>query len=222
MLTSIFITMDSYQGSVYDPVSLHKYLYANANSVMFTELSGYYSLAETSAAQAVNSILDKAKATYDSAMVRIGMKLIASLTVYVEVHKWDVLIAELLLEKTIFDISTGNVILDSTVLDICNDVTEEGTKSDEEKIDELIDSTVPGRKTKGKTKQREKSGDYDTANEDFDSLGLEDVKEFPGGRVGKLNDDITVTVRDHSTDGRPTLEIRKPSGRGIEIRYGER
>ena len=88
-LTGTFITMDSYQDGVYDPVSLHKYLYANANSVMFTEPSGYYSLAETSTAQAVNSILDKAKATYDSAMVRIGMKLIASLTAYVAAHKWD-------------------------------------------------------------------------------------------------------------------------------------
>lgn len=44
--TGTFISMDSYQGSIYDPVTLHKYLYANANSVMYTEPSGYSSIAE--------------------------------------------------------------------------------------------------------------------------------------------------------------------------------
>jgi hypothetical protein len=33
--------MDAYQGSVYDPVSLHKYLYCSANPVMFVDPSGY-------------------------------------------------------------------------------------------------------------------------------------------------------------------------------------
>ena len=39
--TGTFISMDSYQGSIYDPVSLHKYLYANANSVTYIDPSGY-------------------------------------------------------------------------------------------------------------------------------------------------------------------------------------
>ena len=38
--------MDSYLGSVYDPVSLHKYLYANANPVNYIDPTGYFSLAE--------------------------------------------------------------------------------------------------------------------------------------------------------------------------------
>ena len=33
--------MDTYQGSIFDPTSLHKYLYANANPVMYTDPSGY-------------------------------------------------------------------------------------------------------------------------------------------------------------------------------------
>ena len=41
--TGTFISMDSYQGSIYDPVTLHKYLYANANPVMYTDPSGYSS-----------------------------------------------------------------------------------------------------------------------------------------------------------------------------------
>jgi hypothetical protein len=38
--TGTFATMDVYQGSPFDPVSLHKYLYANANPVMFKDPSG--------------------------------------------------------------------------------------------------------------------------------------------------------------------------------------
>lgn len=44
--TGTFISMDSYQGSIYDPVSLHKYLYANANPVKYTDSSGYESMSE--------------------------------------------------------------------------------------------------------------------------------------------------------------------------------
>ena len=35
--TGTFITMDPYQGSLFDPVSLHKYLYANANPIMYSD-----------------------------------------------------------------------------------------------------------------------------------------------------------------------------------------
>lgn len=41
-----FITMDSFAGSIYDPVSLHKYLYANASPVNFKDPTGYSSLSE--------------------------------------------------------------------------------------------------------------------------------------------------------------------------------
>ena len=36
-----FISQDTYQGTINDPVSLHKYLYANANPVTYSDPSGY-------------------------------------------------------------------------------------------------------------------------------------------------------------------------------------
>mgnify|MGYP002544087373 FL=1 len=41
-----FITMDSYEGSIDDPVSLHKYLYCNSDPVNNYDPSGYNTLAE--------------------------------------------------------------------------------------------------------------------------------------------------------------------------------
>jgi hypothetical protein len=38
--------MDPYPGGTYDPISLHKYLYANADPINFTDPSGLSSLSE--------------------------------------------------------------------------------------------------------------------------------------------------------------------------------
>ena len=43
-----FISQDSYAGSVSDPTSLHKYLYANADPVMYSDPIGYKSAAKMS------------------------------------------------------------------------------------------------------------------------------------------------------------------------------
>ena len=56
--TGTFISMDSYAGSLDNPVNLHKYLYANANPVMYTDPTGYFSLAESSVAQGIQSVLN--------------------------------------------------------------------------------------------------------------------------------------------------------------------
>ena len=50
--------MDSYAGSLDNPVSLHKYLYADANPVMNTDPTGYFSLMDTTIAQGIQSTID--------------------------------------------------------------------------------------------------------------------------------------------------------------------
>ncbi|QDT65248.1 hypothetical protein V22_24950 [Calycomorphotria hydatis] len=94
----------------------------------------------------------------------------------------------------------------------------------QESMDNVLSGTQKGRKTKGPTKLLEKSGGFEQAKKDFDSLPLNNKKviETPDGpvEIGTLPDGRTVKLRNFSTDGRPTLEIRNPSGkRGTEIRY---
>lgn len=58
-----------------------------------------------------------------------------------------------------------------------------------------------------------------TANDDFDGLNPTNVRDIPGGRVGELDGGKKVNVRDHSSEGSPTLEIQYPNGGRVKIRY---
>ena len=54
-----FVTMDAFSGYSADPITLHKYLYANANPVTYGDPSGYFSIMETQIGQLIRGILDK-------------------------------------------------------------------------------------------------------------------------------------------------------------------
>ncbi|WP_230781769.1 RHS repeat-associated core domain-containing protein [Sphingomonas sp. Leaf37] len=89
--------------------------------------------------------------------------------------------------------------------------------------DEPSEGATPGRETKGPTKQFEKPGGLQEANEDFDKSKPQNVSDKGNGiRVGPMPDGRTIIVRPRSTDGRPTVEVRRPNGRGYEVRYGPR
>lgn len=55
--TGRFISMDTYSGSTADPITLHKYLYANANPVSNSDPTGYFSLGGMCCAMAIASII---------------------------------------------------------------------------------------------------------------------------------------------------------------------
>jgi hypothetical protein len=52
--------MDTYAGILSDPMSLHKYLFANSNPVMYSDPSGHYTLTEQETAIAIQAILGEA------------------------------------------------------------------------------------------------------------------------------------------------------------------
>ncbi len=57
--TGNFLTIDTYEGSIYDPDTLHKYMYANGNPVTYSDPSGNValSLGDLSIAGGINSVL---------------------------------------------------------------------------------------------------------------------------------------------------------------------
>ena len=87
-------------------------------------------------------------------------------------------------------------------------------------VDDLTSTSSKGQETAGRSRIFERTGGSNAANKEFDALSPSNIKESPGGRVGKLTDGRTVIVRDRSTDGRPTLEIQSGKNK-IKFRYGE-
>ena len=55
--TGTFISMDTYEGSIYDPDTLHKYLYANGNPVTYSDPSGnFFSAVGTLVATTISTV----------------------------------------------------------------------------------------------------------------------------------------------------------------------
>lgn len=54
--------MDTYEGSIYDPDMMHKYLYANGNSVTYSDPSGNFSAVTMVVGMAINDVFT---ATYN-------------------------------------------------------------------------------------------------------------------------------------------------------------
>ena len=78
-----FLTMDTYDGDVYEPASLHKYLYTQANPVTYTDPSGHFALALGMTAEAE---LRTQQISYDATIMRIGMSLLAAIRLFKEVY----------------------------------------------------------------------------------------------------------------------------------------
>ena len=71
--TGTFTTMDTYAGSIFDPTSLHKYLYANANPVTYVDPSGYFGLTDVVCANAIGDMLFYG---ISAGIINVGLNLI--------------------------------------------------------------------------------------------------------------------------------------------------
>ncbi len=86
-----------------------------------------------------------------------------------------------------------------------------------------VPGTTPGEKTKGRTKNFDKPGGFDQANDDFDDLNPDNIRDITDskggrGRTGVLPDGRNINVRPNSSDGRPTIEIQSGKNK-IKVRY---
>ncbi len=120
--TGTFTSMDTYPGSIFDPVSLHKYLYANADPVMNVDPSGYM----TSSDLAISSVMsDAAEGVSDiSTLLAINTLKALRITLFTTLFTAPLV---MLFGDTICEMITDGV-LDST--DISNSVTEELVQED--------------------------------------------------------------------------------------------
>ena len=71
-----FVTMDAYQGSLYDPVSLHKYLYCNSDPVNNIDPSGNENIASVSANLSIRAHLARISASASTYMLTLKDKII--------------------------------------------------------------------------------------------------------------------------------------------------
>ena len=99
-------------------------------------------------------------------------------------------------------------------------------KNANDSVDKILEKAIP-RPPKRRAEQYDKTGGYDQAEKDFNSLDLEEgsVKDRTGERgkikTGKLRDGRDVNVREKSSEGHPTLEIIQPNNTRIKIRYND-
>ena len=175
-LTGRFISQDSYAGEISDPVSLHKYLYANANPVMYTDPSGYFTLEDVEIGTAGETILNVAYQMANQSAMRIGMAILASVITIADVALFTYIITEYLLDN-INNIASGattsaegnDEIRDKT------DKEKEGESDDTDRDDESTDfpdypgdnpNKAPGDdwKWKGKGSPDEGKGNWTNPN----------------------------------------------------------
>ncbi|MBA9088808.1 RHS repeat-associated protein [Fontibacillus solani] len=245
-----FISKDTYEGQINNPLSLNLYTYVENNPSIYTDPTGYWCTATVNgkyyshpgkcsgSGNGQDYIPDENATNFGRTIYDAG----------VSKGKWY--------PEGAFYIKRDKTGITDAIIGCANDkqclgfvggaVTEasatyNGVKSGVSKginvvkglvgnpsvksVDDILKDATPGRVTKGKTTLYEKKGGYEQATKEFYSLNPSKVKDietkYGPGKAGLLPDGRKITVRSGSTDGRVTIEIRSSNGRGIEIRYGK-
>ena len=131
--TGRFISQDTYQGTINDPVSLHKYLYCRSNPVMNIDPSGYLTVEDLEVGTAGEAILDVSYQMSNQSAMRIGMKILA-------------------VAVTVFNIVLARYIITDVLLDNVSDIADGSTNSsdvNDEARDSAIDDTTKNTGTGG-------------------------------------------------------------------------
>ncbi len=160
--TGTFISMDSYQGSIYDPVSLHKYLNANANPVMYTDPSGYVGILVAGMGVMTSSEIQEVQ--NEAIMFNIGMNLLSQLWAIKEVHAITYIATEVILLIAVEDALDGDELQPAMRIavelleDALNDIESlcEEAKINSESIAERIKEALYQAKSKGKNPEKGK------------------------------------------------------------------
>lgn len=103
----------------------------------------------------------------------------------------------------------------------CDDQADPGAN---QRVDDVVRDTTPGEKNNPKEVNRHKPGTFEDANRDFDHIAGGDriTDQGDGVRSVELPDGTKVSVRPGSTPskgGQPTIQINRPDGTVIKIRY---
>ncbi len=127
--TGTFISMDSYQGNLYDPVSLHKYLYANANPVMNTDPTGCFSIGEALTQFAGSATISGAEIRHNAMVIAIGLGILYKLRHVVAIEnaviRYHQAMAKILIDGKVFE----NI---DQVVEYVNELVKEENKSEKQ------------------------------------------------------------------------------------------
>lgn len=98
-----------------------------------------------------------------------------------------------------------------------------GTRGSGKSVKEVLETAKDTTRPIGRAKNLEKTGGYQKALDDFNSMNPQGVKnittKYGEGKFGTLSDGTTISVRPGSETGGATLEIKVPGQRLIKIRY---
>lgn len=99
-----------------------------------------------------------------------------------------------------------------------------GTRGSRKKsVEDILSNAKDTTRTIGRARNLEKSGGYQKALNDFNSLNPYNIKnihtKYGEGKFGTLRDGTTLSVRPGSETGGSTLEIKIPGQRLIKVRY---